>query len=358
MSLIQWLGPELALSGALKNEKWVEDNCAAAAKMFSDERLHIVAGMMAAVHPHALDYIKQAPVLVAAAARGMTCSASQERKYIVSIWVDDLVRGPKLRDLMQKYQMPQQLRALKPKALMSGRKPYKLLTRLQNLTAMRLAQSIPTSQKRQRVWLKGLSAFEEQIERRFGMRHELFDWAAFAMSRDIRETEFPNAAEIADYAGAVAMGGDFNLKWTWSQAAAAEERWRERLNTQSHEGKFRSIYGIGWNDVIGYSPLPISFAADGFDIIAVNTGAELFKEGQRMRHCVASYTHAVIAGNCYIYSVRVGERRLATLEVRRERFGNFRAVQLKGPCNQKVSAAILNVVGSFMREINGERKVA
>jgi hypothetical protein len=54
---------------------------------------------------------------------------------------------------------------------------------------------------------------------------------------------------------------------------------------------------------------------NGYQIVPLDSTEELWKEGRAMHHCVGSYDYEVAAGNCYIYSVRQGDNRVATVEL-------------------------------------------
>ena len=352
-SLLQWLGPELARQGLLKNEEWVPQHVETVEKMFANARFQIIAGMMVAISPRSLDYIQQAPVLVAAAARGMQCDTVDERKYVAHVWLKDIREHQKLKDLMRHYGLAPQLRALKGKALGCTTLEYRLTRSLREFDPMRIAQSIPGSIVAQRNWISGLVRLREQLARRFdgSMLPTLMQWAMFALSRHDLRRNVVNADTLADFAGANAR--TFNFKWTWEQAVAAETRWRDMLAKQSQEQRFFENYKIGWEEPIDYRGLPLEIEIDGFQFVALNTGAALFAEGRDMRHCVASYTQNVLRGHCFIFGIRVGERRHATLELAPGvGKGMYRAAQLKGPCNSRVSVAIRDAVGQFMRRVN------
>jgi len=75
-----------------------------------------------------------------------------------------------------------------------------------------------------------------------------------------------------------------------------------------------------------------------------------------MHHCVFSYADAVMAGKSRIYSIRDGERQVATVELR----GGEKKVQmeqLKGPCNAAVSPNVQIAVAEFVRDFNTSRKI-
>jgi hypothetical protein len=85
-SLLQWLAPELAANGVLQNEPWVQISARQAEDMFSVRPLAIAAVTMVVVESFAIDYLRQAPVLVVAAAQGMECFRPTEREFVLRDW--------------------------------------------------------------------------------------------------------------------------------------------------------------------------------------------------------------------------------------------------------------------------------
>lgn len=78
-------------------------------------------------------------------------------------------------------------------------------------------------------------------------------------------------------------------------------------------------------------------SSSGLRMVALRTGPQLREEGRVMDHCVGTYAHLVATGECQIFSVRQGEKRLATLEVRRNRqSAKVQIIQLQGPSNSRV----------------------
>ena len=68
MTALQWLAPSMARDGLIRNSEWIPQACDTAVGLFADNRLHLPATLLAALSPFAIDYIKQAPALVLAAA--------------------------------------------------------------------------------------------------------------------------------------------------------------------------------------------------------------------------------------------------------------------------------------------------
>jgi hypothetical protein len=75
-----------------------------------------------------------------------------------------------------------------------------------------------------------------------------------------------------------------------------------------------------------------------YEIIEITSAKELHAEGKTMHHCVFSYLHSCIKGNCSIFSLRLNGDRMATIEIR-----NNAIVQVRGSRNSKVveKAALL-----------------
>ncbi len=88
----------------------------------------------------------------------------------------------------------------------------------------------------------------------------------------------------------------------------------------------------------------------GIRIVPLRTPIELADEGEKMGHCVADYTEYVLSGICLIYSIRRGNRHLATLEVRPRslRDGNPRIIQLRGPHNAAVDEDVCHAVDIWL----------
>ena len=88
----------------------------------------------------------------------------------------------------------------------------------------------------------------------------------------------------------------------------------------------------------------------GYRFAQLRTAAELDEEGRAMNHCVGDYVHLVRSGECLIYSVRRGNQRMATLELRWSK-GRHRAPvinQLQGYANQPVDRDLRRAVDAWL----------
>ncbi|MBM7454636.1 hypothetical protein HNR62_000465 [Oceanisphaera litoralis] len=82
---------------------------------------------------------------------------------------------------------------------------------------------------------------------------------------------------------------------------ALHDRWTDRLNRQ----RFIAVHGK-----VEFPPPPVPGNAHIHPILTME---DLQEEGRLMRHCVASYAHNIISGECYIYRIMQPQR--ATIEV-------------------------------------------
>jgi hypothetical protein len=97
--------------------------------------------------------------------------------------------------------------------------------------------------------------------------------------------------------------------------------------------------------------------ANGFRIVPLDSAKKLWKEGRAMHHCVASYDRRVAKGDCYIYGVRRGDERIATVELVRVN-GQVRPAQIRGRCNARPSKEVRAAVRKWLSETNLTRNAA
>jgi hypothetical protein len=68
-----------------------------------------------------------------------------------------------------------------------------------------------------------------------------------------------------------------------------------------------------------------------------------------MHHCASTYGSSVQSGVSYLYSVREGEKRIATLELRRDGDDKVVIGQLRGRCNEKAPRKVTQAVKNWLR---------
>jgi hypothetical protein len=367
-SLLQWLAPEFAANGLLRDEPWVQPCAREVENMFAVKPLAIAAVTMVVVAPFAIDYLRQAPVLVVAAAQGMECFRPSEREFIQRDWQAIIHDRPKLRDLLKYYGLIRPLRAFKGQAFRAGPTEYQVIQNLCDIPPSPLAQAIPTAIRKQHNWLRALGEWSEAMCRREQSAKALFDWAVCAMGDHTARAAggtLDQASAVADYASFDIRR--FNRRWSYERAYRAALEWHDELARASSEKAYLLTHKIGWNDVIDYGDLPRRKIIDGYEFVALQSGAALHAEGADMHHCVASYAGNVIRGFSRIFSVRRDGQRLATFEVSKSGFllasGEFlqlptrkrspyKLIQIKGPYNAEVSPAVENTIQAFISSLN------
>lgn len=92
--------------------------------------------------------------------------------------------------------------------------------------------------------------------------------------------------------------------------------------------------------------------SSGFNLVELTSARELVEEGDAMNHCVATYASDVAQGQCRIYSVRRGKRRIATLELQwpGNRRGRPYINQLLGHSNVAVDREVYEAVTDWLAQ--------
>lgn len=94
-----------------------------------------------------------------------------------------------------------------------------------------------------------------------------------------------------------------------------------------------------------------------YHVIPLDKGYKVTDEGRRMQNCVGTYKSSVERGSCYIYSVRVGNKRLksvVTIELKKLQKEHddydYYISQARGKCNLSFDGAIEAVVKKWCEE--------
>jgi hypothetical protein len=121
-------------------------------------------------------------------------------------------------------------------------------------------------------------------------------------------------------------------------ATQASQEWHEAVATNADCRRGREL------------PAPWYPAAKqgSFNIIPIATAADLYREGQAMHHCVATYADRVRAGVCYVFSVRQSGERVATVSLVRHG-ARVLIEQVRGPCNSTPPKAIMTASRQWLR---------
>jgi hypothetical protein len=280
-----------------------------ARSMFGNQALHRAAATMAGSHPRALDYIRQAPVIVLSTNAGKTGSAAitSARAFAGPPMRMLAERGAKLREVMSFYGCGYQLRQIVPGVLFPSRWPA--IYRLGRLPPSTLAQVIPATRVQQDVWLRALTYWTDHCRDHVRDPWVQFEWAAVAL-RDVargQERSVDSVADLLIEAGRREPRGDarFDPRWTFAQAVAAADRWHAALGRQLAEQRAAQGLGVAFSAPVDYAPMPndpVHIA--GFDFVPLRSCEDLWVEGAAMHHCVATYSEAVVVGRSRIFSIR------------------------------------------------------
>jgi hypothetical protein len=315
-------------------DDWRQEASARARRLYPNQGLHEIASFIAQLHPNAIDYLTQAPVIACSIGPRGTHS---DNLYIASRIGGPIERGERLKSVMAAVGLVQPLRRIEAFALTPTAKA--VIYQLARIPPSALAFAIPATPGKQRDWLSRLKTWNEAQAARTQVASLPFAWAAREISRHA-----PSAQEVRGVVDFL-ISNPGNEVWSWDKAFAEMQLWHDRL---ADEREITHICGgISATTVIDYSSLPATASVSGFEFVKLDTPGALITEGRRMRHCVASYVRDVVDGRCSIYSIRSEERRFATLEID-ARTNSIR--QLAGFANAKPKPFILQAARQFARE--------
>lgn len=317
------------------------DSMARISKLYSNQGLHKNAQFIADLHPRAIEYLEQAPVL--ALAFGVRRNTNTDRLWVASNIGGAIIRGEKLRVVMDRAMLPYPLRKLRGTAL----SPYswEFIRETAHINPSTLSQVIPDKVGKQREWLRSLHDWQMRMKMRHASPRTGFAWI-------IMNAQHCAKGEASDFADFVfANPGTVIDRWTYERMTTEVSLWHDRLATN------RSLkeYGMGITPttVIDLSDWPDHTVVGDYEFFKLSTPAMLIEEGARMRHCVASYIPDVMSGQSHIFSIRQNMRRMATLQVRGPAIAQMKAFANKQPLKVVEAAAWL-----FVSTACPERKAA
>jgi hypothetical protein len=98
---------------------------------------------------------------------------------------------------------------------------------------------------------------------------------------------------------------------------------------------------------------PSASLINGYQIVPIIDSAELYREGRAMHNCVGSYDQRVIEGSTYIYGIRDGDKRIATVEIKRS--GDKAEIgQMRALCNAPAPKEIVAAARRWLRAQKNE----
>jgi hypothetical protein len=310
---------------------------AQAIALFPNMGMHRNAAFIASLHPLAIDYLRQAPVL--AASFGYKANSRADRLYVASRVGGPIARGERLRNVMSAVQLATPLRKLTGFAVTPRLCTF--IRELRDLAPSVLSQAIPEKSGAQRDWLASLDGYRARMRRNGGNPKRGFHWIA----RYAQHCEPGQAADIADFIHNH-LSADIE-RWSFERMINEVQLWHDKLMSEQSVSK----YGLSLkaDTVIDLSDWPDHVEHEGFEFFKLSTPSMLMEEGRRMRHCVASYIPRVMNGGVHIYSIRHEMRRMATMEI----VGRC-AVQVKAFANKIPAKGVAKAADSFTTTFNPE----
>jgi len=302
-----------------------------AAGAFKTVEMQNCARFAAGIHPRAVDYLEQAPVLVIAvmAGGGRLNGGRANRDYAAHKFGPLCERGARLRDVMAAYGLPVPMRKIAARALSLDYEDA--LVGLARVAPSTLSQIIPASVARQRRWLSAYQEFRERLGKSCTDPNSEVTWAATQIAAHNASCEA--AGDIADF---VAMGDQrINGAWSWPRAQQAARDWHDRLSA----GDAKRQFGVMAYQVVDLGSHPDHLVIDGLEFVALRTPSAIHAEGRYMRHCVSTYVGYVINGMSSIVSIQRDEQRIATLELRQGRIAQLKGRFNSLPAKQTLAAA-------------------
>lgn len=300
-------GERLPLTINGEPDGWREAAAAEARALFKMPMLKEAAGLLAAAHPRALDYIKQAPVLVPNTELQRR-KAVRTRNETISMWASRVSKRPKLRDLMGLYNVAYQFRVLDPRILTGARCWTTRLLCTIGTNPSTLAQIIPKYRTHQGQWLSLMNRWYRRMLDRgnlglHGLGNPLAyaEWAAVAYSKAHTRSGYSWPEDLADFV--IAAGARFNTRWDLRQASEACAAWHGELHATAPPGSLPKQF----DKPVDYAPFPDEWIGKTdlmCKIVALKTPRALHEEGKAMDHCVFDYWANVWGGASRIFSIR------------------------------------------------------
>jgi hypothetical protein len=344
-----WISPSLLQDCGLSPQPWHREHALRAAELFTDCHLQDTATVLVLLHPHVLDYIVQAPVMVLAAAfeRPVNFRRRADRLALATRFLTKAGPANKLPAILKAYGIAPPLRRL------HGELISRRLTHLLPIMSLQpervLANVIPGDLAAQRDWLEWLDRLVVQHGRARYRGAEILAWCIAELNTPIRREQ---TVELLDWVHNDTA--QFRSQMTFDQVSASSRRWHEEQASRRSVGSlFRGAKSFQTAD---YEPLPTQWSSEELTFIAITTYRGLDEESARMHHCVRSYWSRVLDGSSRIYSVRRAGLRVATLELCPDSLAAgppaYRVNQLKGACNARVSADVDRSALSFLAVAN------
>lgn len=342
-----------------------------------------LAAVLAATHPHAIDYLSQCPAIISAISKSSTAWRAEHYAVLAKQFGWRCEANPKLRDLMRSFGLPFPLRKLSGMAVSPRR--WEGLTMISTVDPRVIASAIPEKVGKQIAWMKGCTEWAQRLKRMqliptasapsAKVEWFIMAWSRYVVAMSPKDAQNLNVHNVIgdtfDFASSRSVrDGEvaFDERWTWEQAQAAAVRWHALINAEKITASFQKTYGFGPDYEWDVHPWPaIAAAVLGYQFVPLNTGTKVVEEGRAMHHCLRSYLDRLVSSRYVAYSVldNIGNR-VATFGIGRQNVKNAAAFaeqvrngissitraswkidQIKGPCNAGVRNEITQACRHF-----------
>jgi hypothetical protein len=258
----------------------------------------------------------------------------KERRARVQEAIALVERGARLRDIAAVMQVPMAMRHIKPGAAHIAGEIHK---------PEWIKSYMPDSLPDMRYWLRAVHYAGNKAGQDFA------NWTA----KHALEIPASGAAAFlqnaADWVRASRPGCDAHHFIVRRFSSDMSLRTVTTLSAEWHEAVASRLDGPQH----AFPPPWIAAAKFGrLDIVPIDNSADLYREGYFMRHCVGASAQEVMAGNYYVYSIRLDGKRIATAGLRKE--GRPVLDQIRGPCNVEVPGEIKATVQRWLRSIKSQ----
>jgi hypothetical protein len=258
-------------------------------------------------------------------------------------------RGARLRDVAAAIGIPMALRCIKPGAAH--------LTAELLLQHPELLHYMPEALPRSKIWLRLVRGahkvdadFAKWAARNVGQLPRAFQEAKSVLS-DIADWVRAGTATESD------PSDDEEAPWE-DRDQRGGRQFVTRPFTPSMSFKTVTKLSAEWHEAVASNmsgpefafPAPWYPAAKigAYEILPIDSSAELYREGAAMHHCAGTYANRVRDGATCVYSVRRDDERLATLALGRNG-AKASVTQLRGPCNAQPPKEVTAMVQRWLR---------
>ena len=151
----------------------------------------------------------------------------------------------------------------------------------------------------------------------------------------------------------IETGIDFNFNnRAWRSLKRLSDEWhipilaeQERVRNELEQSRFDELLNTNWEKS---QIKDFTYKKDGkiWTITEITSGKLLHEEGEIMHHCCFSYVKDCVNKFCMIFSVKCGEKRIATVEISKR----MKITQVRGEYNSSISKETEDIIKHWAKE--------